>query len=728
MKTLRYRFSLRSKTAAFLALAAGVSIVSVAALAYRFGIGLLFDTARNDRAEMASIIARYIGAAVDRDAAAIAALLNAATVRAALSRQNAAYAGIDQAEAARMLKAKDAEWGSGPAVTPFAAQYLDSPLSRQLAVAAASFPAVAGISVTDQYGGLVAASHKTADYYQADEPWWKEAFNEGAGRIMIGNIRYDLASDTIGFAVAAPVTDEMSGIIGIGKALVDIKRYWAPVRSCINGNGGHVAIVDKNGLILFSKDIAPLNTKVTPDDEWGVLMNRGWTVTEHTVWGIGRALVVRQEIPSEILADSGIGWSVVLAQPYRDLIAPYRFFQRDLLLGAAALMLLAFFCALIAGDRLARPVRVLCEGVTRVTAGDLHRHIILRTGDEFGELAVLFNGMVDHVRDAQEAVSRHAAEVERTNARLEALSIELKTANAELVNLKNELNRRVGERTEYLVATQEAVINMMEDLQSSKEDLERSSAETLKAYQELKDTQRRLVQSEKMGALGRFSAGIAHEVKNPLAIMLGGMEYLDAKLTAADADVRTVLVKIKEAILRADGVLQNLLKFARPARLETEVVYPEDMIAEVLSLFGYKFPLINIQIELSVIDKGMSIAVDKNQVEQVIFNLLINAMDAMPKGGVITIVIYRLERAEMINAAKGACAIEVRDAGEGIPPEVLAKLFEPFFTTKRDRGGTGLGLAVARSIIEEHSGALTMGNNDAGGAYARIILPLVRGA
>ena len=241
-----------------------------------------------------------------------------------------------------------------------------------------------------------------------------------------------------------------------------------------------------------------------------------------------------------------------------------------------------------------------------------------------------------------------------------------------------------------------------------------------KAYAKLKEMQQQLIQSEKLAALGRLSSDIAHEVKNPLAIILSGMEFLEIKLPNANTDAKTAMEKIKKATLRANDVLKNLLKFGRPSELKLERVKPDDLINNALSFFKYRALLRNIEIETQFPEEEIYVEVDKLQIQQVIFNLLMNSVEAMPDGGEIKIKTYKTALSE----EQPCCVIEIADEGEGISEDDLSKLFEPFFTTKRDSKGTGLGLAISKMILDNHEGDLIIDSELGKGTDARVILPL----
>jgi len=251
-----------------------------------------------------------------------------------------------------------------------------------------------------------------------------------------------------------------------------------------------------------------------------------------------------------------------------------------------------------------------------------------------------------------------------------------------------------------------------------------ASDELQEAYSKLKEAQQGLVQSEKLAALGRFSSGVAHEVKNPLGVILGGIEFLEKKLASSDAIVITAMKKIKESTLRADSIVRNLLKFAMPSEAKKIKLRPQELINDTLALLKYRVPLINIDIKTDFSKENIYIEVDKNQLGQVLFNVLINAIEAMAKRGKIKIKTYKTIIKEF-SSTKEVCIIEINDNGEGVSKEDLPKLFEPFFTTKRDKKGTGLGLSMSKMIVENHKGSLLIESEAGRGTMVKVILPYV---
>ncbi len=247
-----------------------------------------------------------------------------------------------------------------------------------------------------------------------------------------------------------------------------------------------------------------------------------------------------------------------------------------------------------------------------------------------------------------------------------------------------------------------------------------------KTEQELSEAQRELMQSEKLAALGRFSSGIAHEVKNPLGIILGGTEFLANRLAKSDEDVKTAITKVREAALRAASILDEMLKFARPSELKLQPMDPNEVVKDALSLFQYGIGSRKVELKTTFAPGSLRIRVDRNQIQQVLFNLLANAVEAVPDGGFVRTTVSEVP-AGRSPLKKRSCAIEIADAGVGISRENLPRVFEPFFSTKRDTKGTGLGLSVARTIVDHHGGSLRMASTPGKGTTATITLSLAEG-
>jgi len=233
---------------------------------------------------------------------------------------------------------------------------------------------------------------------------------------------------------------------------------------------------------------------------------------------------------------------------------------------------------------------------------------------------------------------------------------------------------------------------------------------------ELKMAQFQIIQAEKMETVGKLASGIAHEVKNPLAIILQSVEYLVKNLSSDDKNVSLTLGYIKSAVKRADNVVRGLLDFSGSARLDINSCNLNTVIERALLLMKHQFDKYHIRVAEQLKEDLPSIEVDDNRIEQVLVNLFLNAVIAMPDGGKLTVKSYC-----ETDGKENVVIVKIEDTGAGIPDEIFGKIFEPFFTTRRSHGGTGLGLSVVKNIIDLHNGKISIQNRKDGGAEVTLI-------
>lgn len=250
------------------------------------------------------------------------------------------------------------------------------------------------------------------------------------------------------------------------------------------------------------------------------------------------------------------------------------------------------------------------------------------------------------------------------------------------------------------------------------EKLKDAIQEQIKNEQQLREAQEQLVQAEKMQSIGRLAAGVAHEVKNPIAIILQGTEYLQSSLKNIDDDTKMILDDLIDAVLRADKVIKSLLDYATPKDAEMESSDINVILDESLHLIKHLTSKHKIDIQKHYSKDLESVVLDRSRMQQVFINVFSNAVHAMPSGGEIIIKTRPVDS----QSSKYKAIIEIEDTGVGISKEILRKVFDPFLTTRQGRGGTGLGLSVVRGIVEMHNGSISIENRDEGGARVTIKL------
>jgi signal transduction histidine kinase len=267
---------------------------------------------------------------------------------------------------------------------------------------------------------------------------------------------------------------------------------------------------------------------------------------------------------------------------------------------------------------------------------------------------------------------------------------EITTKNQQLTHINQHLDELVHQRTEHLHA----------------------------AYKEKQQLAMALQQNQKLQAIGRLAAGVAHDFNNYLGIILAHSEFLQTRLNnqTEQRPNQTII----ETTHKASELIKQLLTFARRSQHHKENVDINTIILEALKLIKINLAE-NIQIITTLAENLQTVNADKNQVLQVLLNVLLNAIDAMPNGGTITIT---TENYHLQADGKNYSKITITDTGIGMTQEELEQIFEPFYSTKEVGKGTGLGLAMAFSIMQQHNGTILVDSTKNQGSCFSILFPL----
>jgi PAS domain S-box-containing protein len=278
--------------------------------------------------------------------------------------------------------------------------------------------------------------------------------------------------------------------------------------------------------------------------------------------------------------------------------------------------------------------------------------------------------------------------------------------------------------------SEEGMLRANAELSRSREEVLAAMQKLQTAHHELRSVQIQLIEAEKMKLVGRLAAGVAHEVKNPLAVIKMGAEFLSMHEIAADSDVRETLAGMADAVQRADTVIRGLLDFSAPKTLDVRPESLNAVIERAITLVRGDLKGITVEREL-----GRSLPVvklDVGKISQVFINLLTNSAHAMENGGTITVRTYQKQltgiganmsdqAVESFRVGQALVIAEIDDTGHGIPDDKLPKIFEPFYTTKPTGKGTGLGLSVVKTIVDLHGATIDLRNLPSGGTRATIM-------
>ena len=270
----------------------------------------------------------------------------------------------------------------------------------------------------------------------------------------------------------------------------------------------------------------------------------------------------------------------------------------------------------------------------------------------------------------------------------------------------------LASHSEELEEMRQVLLSILEDTNAAKTEVERRE-------QELKNTQAMLIQAGKLTAMGQLGAGIAHELNQPIAAINGFAQLMLSRLPAA-SPLAPNLQLIEQQSLRMAKIVDNIRTFAREGKGEREPVNVNEAIEDALLLIATQLKNHSIAVEQRMDPQLPAVLADKNQLQQVFVNLLMNARDAIEERGANVGGQIQLTT----TARNGFVEAQIRDTGVGIPPDIRERIFDPFFTTKPPGKGTGLGLSILYGIIEQHHGRITVESTRGEGATFIVRLPL----
>jgi two-component system, NtrC family, sensor kinase len=333
--------------------------------------------------------------------------------------------------------------------------------------------------------------------------------------------------------------------------------------------------------------------------------------------------------------------------------------SRMLFYTAGAMLIVAVLSWLFVWRVVGEPIKALKNGTEHLSQGNLGYQIEVRSQDEVGDLAHSFNGM----------------------------SLQLRAANEEIVTWAKTLEDRVEQKTSELKRAHDHVLHV-----------------------------------EKMASVGKMAAVVAHEVNNPLSGILTYAKLLRKWVASgrAEHEKREEALQCLELIAsesrRCGELVKNLLTLSRTAPMNVQSTDLHAVIDRCLLLVRHQLELVGIQLQLNLAEDLPRVPCDPAQMEQVFLALIMNAIDAMPRGG--NLWIETLPSNDELEIT-----IQVRDDGAGIAPDVLPQIFEPFLTTKESGRGVGLGLAISRGIVERHNGRIDVESELGRGTTFSVTLP-----
>lgn len=468
---------------------------------------------------------------------------------------------------------------------------------------------------------------------------------------VIEKKQYTIGSVTIGRIVGKPVVvlaypvidhaNNITAVIGASLSLIHVNAMFSHISLSPNTT---ILLIDQKGRIV-SSNIEP--------DEYLMkdISNTNWFQEIFTKKeDILTLHFMGEERLTAVTAPKKVKWNSVVGIPTNTIYAPLRsYLVKSIFLGLAILCL-TFFIAIIIGRYISKPLSTLSREIKEVGAGDFHRLVNIKTGDEIEELVSSFNEMVKKLDEG-------------------------KVENEKL--------------------------------------------------------QKQLFLSQKMEAIGTLTGGIAHDFNNMLNVILGYTQMVIDE-TKKNTTQRRYIQQIQKAGQSAAELVQQLLAFSRRQIIDPKIININEVIDNLVKML-HRIIGENIALKLSVSENISPVMADPGQMVQVIMNLCVNARDAMPQGGELTIETSNTIIDEAYCqvhpwAHPGSYALlSITDTGIGMDSETQMRIFEPFFTTKELGKGTGLGLAIVYGIIKQHNGLINVYSQKGHGTTFKIYLPSASG-
>ena len=513
------------------------------------------------------------------------------------------------------------------------------------------------------------------------------------------------------------------------------------------------AIVDSAGTIVMHREPGQVAGRAQRLDDLGLLVSAGPLERMQVIYsGDGQTLEARElmVVGDELFGSVRVGVSTLLMRNALDESL------RSAVLTAAAALLIAVFVAGLLSRLMLRPIHVIRSGLTRLGRGEFGVTLDLPPGDEFSELGTFFNTV-------SRQLSADRSQLVDQKASLESLVEHLEDAVA-LFNPAGELlftnpamqstfgPTSVGQPVSTLVDAGHAYRTLVEETLASRRsrgpvqigDDQLAIAHAISgvgnelvgillvvrnlAY--VSQMQSTIAYSRKLVALGRLTAGIAHEVKNPLNAMMIHLELLRMKIrkgalvpagvggmlsdaARADEGLLQHVSVIETEIRRLDEVVQGFLKFTRPEDLRLQAVRVSALLHEVLPILEPEAQKTSVRVVVDSPDDHLAVNGDAAMLRQALMNLAMNALQAMPQGGTLRLI--------GAAGAKNRVELRIEDNGVGIPPEHLDRIFDLYFTTKDH--GTGIGLSMVYRIIQMHDGEVEVQSTPGRGTTFKVLLP-----
>jgi PAS domain S-box-containing protein len=566
---------------------------------------------------------------------------------------------------------------------------------------------------------------------------------------FVSDFTYFPDTKSYGVYYASPIIDENHKISGAVVERMNFNAISDIVKNVHLGSKGYAYIVDKHGNSIFE----PSNNLVKTDILEAKDNKTYFTVHNHIEYFSAYYPINKYESQKN-------NWNIVVEQPVDEAFQIAYNLRNYTIVIVISSVLIVFVLVSILSIKITKPIKTLVKETQNIAEGDIGTIIKIQSGDEIGSLAESFNIVLDNLKAMMQQIiqisgeAASLAEIRQYTGEFfknipnaiitmdnmaKITSFNNEASNITGINENDILNKTVTDsfETSLLPIIKLLIHGLEKDIIYIKHIIKIKSSmgietpimintslqkdvkgKTLgvigvfRSVEEIKQLEESVIRAKNLESLGALSAGMAHELRNPLTSIKGYAQYIKLELGESSALNEDISIVIDE-VDRLNNIIERFLDFARPKELNLELCNINEVLNLVVKLIGKEMLPKNIDILMELSNVPV-IYFDFEQIEQVILNISINALQAMPNGGILTIHSVFLEASNIIE-------VTLQDTGVGISDDNQDKIFEPFFTTKNK--GTGLGLAICSRIVENHKGVIEVSSTLAVGTKFTIKLP-----
>lgn len=631
-------------------------------------------------------------------------------------------------------------------------------------------------------GGAPAASGTTVDGAEADGgeyyAWMGAALRPSERAFLPVELA---ASDADGartllraIAILTPVYDGET-LVGVVVGEARASRLFESLDRASAGFQGVTGLVDDRGLMLFHSE--RLRGTASPLVGSGPVRLEDDVPVEHAAAVTAGRVGSLRTADDRLVAYRPLGLGLTELRrltlyrivPLDALATPARGFLGTVLLSFPVVVLVVLLMAMVAADQFTRPIFRIREAAWRLARAETVSDLSVETNDEMEDLAIDFAEVARRVEEdrqqRQALIAERTALLERARSDLGDLlehsadGIVITDADGRVRTWSGGAEALTGWRADEVLGrpvdallfggveeaergaraealrTRGALVNVVTRVRakdgtpvevSITQTLQRDAAGgvagsslILRDNRERAELEQHLRRSERLAAMSVMAAGLAHEINNPLAIVGNRIEVMqrEAARNGASAALRGDLEVLRSHVSRLGDLTRSLLRFAREESRPADPVALGTVAEGIVTLLRQTFAMRGLRLEHEIAPDLPAVAVDAKAIETVLVNLLLNAADATPTGGMVSL---------RLQARGGVVECEVTDTGPGIPLAQRERVFEPFYTTKGAGRGTGLGLAVCRTIVDRHRGAIRIDDAPGGGCRIVVSLPVAQ--